>query len=86
MTAKEFIETLTMISQYYLGGIPKREIFLLAKESQLMEVVEVIYLLKNEKYDFRLGAVSILDWKARNLKNTEEEKYAIYAAYINNHK
>lgn len=86
MTAKEFIETLKIIDQNYSGEIPKREIFSLAKEYQQMPVFEVIKLLKNEIENHRLGAISILDWKARNKKTTKEEKKEIYRAYIDNHK
>tara|TARA_R110002072_G_scaffold23949_1_gene81849 strand:+ start:29070 stop:29720 length:651 start_codon:yes stop_codon:yes gene_type:complete len=86
MTAKEFISTLDIISQNYSENIPKREIFSLAKEFQYMPVSEVIKLLKNKDPDHRMGAVSILDWKARNKKTSTEEKEAVYNAYLNNHK
>ena len=66
MTAIEFIDTLKIIRQEYSRGIPKREIFSLAKEFQYMPGVEVIKLLKGEGNNHGLGAVSILDWKARN--------------------
>jgi len=86
MTAKEFIETLKIISQDYSGEIPKREIFSLAKEYQQIPVFEVVKLLKDKNDNHRLGAVSILDWKARNKKTSKEEKKEIYQAYINYHK
>jgi len=86
MTAKEFIETLKIIGQDYSGEIPKREIFSLAKEYQLTPVFEVVKLLKDESENHRLGAVSILDWKARNKKTPKEEKEEIYSAYLDHHK
>lgn len=86
MTSKEFITTLEMIGQEYLKEIPKREIFSLAKEFQRMPVLEVIKLLKDEHYNHRIGAVSILDWKARNKKTNLAEKKDTYRAYIDNHK
>ncbi len=86
MSAKEFIASLRIISQDYSGEIPKREIFSLAKEFQLIPVQEVVKLLKDENYDHRLGAVSILDWKARDKKTSIEEKKDVYRAYIDNHK
>ena len=86
MTAKEFIGILITIAQEYSGNIPKREIFSLAKEFQSMPVIEVVKLLKVDNYDHRLGAISILDWKARNKKTTLVEKKKIYNAFINNHK
>lgn len=51
-----------------------------------MPVSGVVKLLKEEIYDHRLTAVSILDWKARYKKTTPEERKEIYLAYINNHK
>lgn len=85
MTAKEFISCLRTIGQEYLGDIPKREIFSLAKKFQQMPVQEVIELLRNEIDDYRMGAVAILDWKARNSKTPLIEKREIYSAYIDNH-
>lgn len=86
MTAKEFIETLKIIGQDYSGEIPKREIFYLAKEYQQLPIIEVVKLLKDINYNHRIGAVSILDWKARNKKTSSEEREKIYRAYIDNHK
>ena len=85
MSAEEFIATLKMISLDYSGEIPKREIFALAKEFQHIPVIEVVKLLKDENHDHRLGAVSILDWKARNKNTSTEEKKDAYIAYIDNH-
>jgi 3-methyladenine DNA glycosylase AlkD len=86
MTAGEFISTLEMIGQEYLKGIPKREIFALAKEFQQIPVPEVVKLLKSENHDHRIGAISILDWKARNKKTSAREKKEVYSAYMDNHK
>lgn len=86
MTAKEFMETLNMIGLAYAGAIPKKEIFTLAKEFKFMPVNEVIKLLKVQNHDYRLGAVSVLDWKARNKKTSAKEKKEIYQAYLDNHK
>ena len=86
MKAKEFIETLKIIGQDYSAEIPKREIFSLANEYQQMPVFEVVKLLKDNNDNHRLGAVSILDWKARNKKTSKEERESIYRAYIDNHK
>jgi len=85
MNAQEFIATLKIISQEYPKGIPKREIFSLSKEFQYMSVEEVVKLIRNKNSNYRLGAISILDWKARNKKTTTEEKYKIYTGYIENH-
>jgi len=86
MTAKEFIETLNIISQNYSGEIPKREIFSLAKKYEKTPVFEVVKLLREKDDNHRLGAVSILDWKARNNKTSKDERQDIYRAFIDNHK
>lgn len=85
MTANDFIETLKEIGQDHADEIPKRELFALAKEFQFISVSEVIKLLRNNNEEIRLGAVSILDWKARNKKTSKEEREEIYKAYIDNH-
>lgn len=86
MTAEEFISTFNAIRQEYPKSIPKKEIFSLAKEFILMEIPEVIMLLRENNDDLRLGAVSILDWKARSKKTSAKEIEEAYLAYINNHK
>lgn len=86
MTAKEFINTLKDIGQQYSGVLPKREVFYLAKDFQYMPVSEVVKLLRDDNYDHRLGAVSILDWKARDKKTSLGERRDAYLAYIENHK
>lgn len=85
MTAKEFISTLNIISQDYTGPIPLRALFALAKDYEQMPVNEVIKLLQDKEYNHRIGAVSILDWKARNKNTPPKEREAVYKAYIDNH-
>lgn len=85
LTAKDFIATLKDTSLNYTGEIPKREIFSVAKEFQNIPVPETIKLLKDKNDNHRLGAVSILDWKARNKKTSAEERKDIYRAYMDNH-
>lgn len=85
LTAVEFVNALDVIRRGYLKEVPKREIFSLAKEFQYMPVNEVVKLLQNENGDLRLGAVAILDWKARNNKTSAKEREEIFRAYIDNH-
>jgi hypothetical protein len=61
MNAKEFIDTLKIISLDYSGEILKREMFSLAKEFKKIPVIEIVKLLKDENDNHRLGAVSILN-------------------------
>ncbi|WP_339709872.1 DNA alkylation repair protein [uncultured Kriegella sp.] len=86
MNANEFIATLKIISLEYSDAVPKRELFSLAKEFQHIPVSEVVKLLKDKEYDHRLGAVAILDFKARDKKTSTKEKQDCYHAYIDNHK
>jgi 3-methyladenine DNA glycosylase AlkD len=85
MTSQIFINTLNSLrkSDDQYG---KKQIFELAKEFMKMPVEEVIKLLRNSDYDLRVGAVAIMDWKARDKKISEQEKTEIYNAYIENHK
>ena len=66
-------------------GVAWGKIFKLAKEYTDLPVKELEILLKNEYYEVRMGAVSIMDFKARNRKITEGEKKALYDLYIKNH-
>lgn len=84
-TAKDFMEAFTKINQEHSDGIPKRAIFALAKAFQFAAVSEVVTLLQNKNDDIRLGAVSILDFKARNKKTSDEERKDIYKTYMENH-
>lgn len=85
MTANQFIQDYNRISEDPPQIIPKRELFALAYHYQKMPIKEVIKLLKEDDLEFRLGAVSILDWKARNKNTSLEEKHSVYAAYIDHH-
>ncbi|MDR7128139.1 3-methyladenine DNA glycosylase AlkD [Algoriphagus sp. 4150] len=85
MTNIEFIDELIVLRSNN-SLIAKKQIFDLAKKHKNMPTKEVIKLLRNSDYDQRLGAVSILDWKARNTKISDKEKAEIYTAYVENHK
>lgn len=86
MTATEYKLTLEQIAFDYTGSIPKRELFSLAKEFQLMPILEVVKLLRDDNQDLKLSAVAILDWKARNKKTSIAERKEAFEAYIENHK
>jgi 3-methyladenine DNA glycosylase AlkD len=84
MTSQIFTDKLNKLRKSN-SQFGKKQIFALAKEYMKMPVDEVIKLLKNNDYDLRVGAIAILDWKARDKKITEHEKSEIYNAYIQNH-
>jgi 3-methyladenine DNA glycosylase AlkD len=66
-------------------GVRMGHIFTLAKKFQLMPLTEVVKLLKSKYYEARVGAVSIMDFKARAKRVTPEERSALYKIYIGNH-
>jgi len=59
-------------------GVAWGKIFKLAKEFSDLPMKEVEKLLKNEYYEVRMGAVSIMDFKARDRKITEGARKALY--------
>ena len=50
-----------------------------------MPLKEIEKLLMSEYYEARMGAVSIMDFKARNKKITPEEKKELFDLYISKH-
>lgn len=84
MSAQLFINELETLSKN-MELIPKIERFSLAKKYMEMPIFEVEVLLRTDNHDNRVGAVAILDWKARNKKTSSEERKAIFNVYINNH-
>ncbi len=60
-------------------------IFALAKQFTQMSLSEIEKLLDNNYYEVRMGAVGIMDFKARNKKITEENRKELYDLYLNKH-
>ena len=85
MTSSKYIDELNFLrnNDAHFG---KKQIFNLSKTYKNMSTAEVIELLTNSDHDLRVGAVAILDWKARDKKVTDQEKEEIFNAYIQNHK
>jgi 3-methyladenine DNA glycosylase AlkD len=100
-TAKGFVEQLSVLStpkelenvqRFYHDrdeskflGIKMAHLFRLAKEASSMPLKEVEKLLENEFYEARMGAVSIMDLKAREKKITPAEKKELFDLYIKRH-
>ena len=95
-SAKEFLEQLKFLanedpgknakfvrdenaSNKYLG-VRIAEIFELAKHYKLMPIDEIRKLLNNDYYEVRLGAVSIMDFLARDKKSERLARNARAAA------
>lgn len=66
-------------------GVRMRDTFGLAKSFQAMPLAEVAVLLDSPYYEARLGAVSILDFKARSKKLSQDERKELFDLYINKH-
>lgn len=61
-------------------------IFSTAKNFSKMPLKEVEKLFASPYYEIRMGAVSIMDFQAREKKVTPEEREALYTLYIKKHK
>lgn len=81
------------ISRFYKGstvdnkiiGVRMRDTFALAKSYQAMPLAEVASLLDSPYYEARMGAVSILDFKARDKKLPHNERKELFDLYIAKH-
>ena len=66
-------------------GVRMASIFTLAKQHIEMPIVEIEKLLHSDYYEARMGAVSIMDFQARNKKTTAASKKELFDLYINRH-
>jgi 3-methyladenine DNA glycosylase AlkD len=101
ISAAQFVEQLTLLlptekRQYFQGtlepgeddgemGVPMREVFALAKEFIDMTPEEIENLLESPIHDVRVGAVSIMDWQARNKKTPAARRKELFDLYIRRH-
>jgi len=100
LTAKQFLADLEALrssavdnSKYFRGEdvwnkfmhVRMVAIFTLAKKFMQMPVAEIKKLLASDFYEARMGAVSIMDFKARDKKITDEERKVLYELYLRNH-
>ena len=66
-------------------GVRMGQVFALAKEFMNMPLEEVEKLLESSIHEVRVGAVSIMDFQARNKKTSEERKKELFDLYIRRH-
>ncbi len=66
-------------------GVRMGQIFALAKEFMEMTPNEIEKLLESPIHEARVGAVSIMDWQARDKKISEERKKELFDLYIRRH-
>ena len=66
-------------------GVRMSAIFTIAKKYMHMSLVEINELLENKYYEVGMGAISIMDFRARDKKITHDNKKALFNLYINQH-
>jgi 3-methyladenine DNA glycosylase AlkD len=66
-------------------GVRFKTIFDTAKEFVEMPLNEIEKLLESPYHEIRMGAVSIMDFKARGKKTSEETKKQLFDLYIRRH-
>jgi 3-methyladenine DNA glycosylase AlkD len=83
-TAAQFIEKLEALRSPS-GGIGMGQIFSLAKEHLDMSLAEIETLLESPVHEVRVGAVSIMDWQARDRKTPVDRRRELFELYIRRH-
>lgn len=66
-------------------GVRMADLFALAKKHTQLPIAEIEKLLKSKYYEARLGAVSIMDFQARDKKTSTESKKELYDLYMSHH-
>ena len=66
-------------------GVQMGKVFALAKEFMDMSMDEIEKLLENPIHEVRTGAVSIMDFQARDKKTSAERKKELFELYIRRH-
>jgi 3-methyladenine DNA glycosylase AlkD len=66
-------------------GVRMSGVFSLAKDFMGMPLDEIEKLLESKFYEARLGAVSIMDFQARNKKTSENRRKELFDLYIKRH-
>ena len=66
-------------------GVRMGQVFALAKEFMDMPLAEIEKLLESPIHEARVGAVSVMDFQARNKKTSEERRKELFELYIRRH-
>lgn len=66
-------------------GVRMGQVFALAKEYMNMGLDEVEKMLESPIHEMRVGAVSIMDFQARNKKTNEKRRRELFDLYIRRH-
>jgi 3-methyladenine DNA glycosylase AlkD len=101
LTAKSFIDNLHALAKSSkadnarffkdqdktnkIFGVRMASLFSLAKQYTQMPLDQVEKLLDNDYYEARMGAVSMMDFQARDKKVTDDRRKELYNLYVNRH-
>src|SRR5687767_9052575 len=66
-------------------GVRMGQVFALAKEFSELPSTEIEKLLESPIHEVRVGAVSIMDFQARNKKTSESRRKELFDLYIQRH-
>ena len=80
-TAERFVHDVQRLG----ADLRMRDLFALAKRDRDASPAEIQKLLRHPADDVRLGAVSIMDFQARDRKTRAERRRELYDLYIANH-
>ena len=84
-TAADFGAALTQLTAAPDEVPAMRDVFGLAKTMIEMPLDEVRLLLASDDHLHRVGAVSVMDFRARRTRITDEERAALYDLYLGEH-
>ena len=86
-TAKQFLEKLSELGspEDEYPAVSMGQLFAIAKEFMDISPGEIEKLLKSPIHKVKAGAVSIMDWQARNKKTSEGRKKELFDLYIRHH-
>ncbi|WP_031529812.1 DNA alkylation repair protein [Dyadobacter crusticola] len=66
-------------------GVKFGDVFKIAEKFKDMPISEIECLLDSEFYEVRMGAVSIMDFQARDKKVSEQHKKVLFELYLDRH-
>ena len=66
-------------------GVKFGDVFKTAKKLKNMAIEEIEKLLESKYYEIRMGAVSIMDYQAKDKKTTPERKKELFDLYLRRH-
>ena len=86
-------EELNKVEKFFKGndgvtkpfGVKFGNVFRTAKEFKEMPLEEIEKLLESDFYEIRMGAVSIMDYQAKDKKTSDAQRKKLFNLYLNRH-